>query len=89
MICYEFFKFTAKPWKTCKHTLEREKTNYNRVLRRSSPPLHLAGGVLLGRAYRGSNGEAREREEVEVHLPRSAFECKVTGSKLVGVKGGG
>ena len=47
------------------------------------------GGVLLGRAYRGCNGEAREREEFEVHLPRSAFECKVTGNKLVGVNGGG
>ena len=66
-----------------------KKTNYNRVLRRPSPPLHLAGGVLLGRAYRGCNGEAREREEVEEQLPRSAFECKVTGSKLVGVNGGG
>ena len=51
--------------------------------------MHLAGGVLLGRAYRGCNGEAREREKVEEHLPRSAFECTVTGSKLVGVNGGG
>ena len=51
--------------------------------------MHLAGGVLLGRAYRGCNGEAREREEFEEHLPRSAFECKVTGNKLVGVNGGG
>ena len=51
--------------------------------------MHLAGGVLLGRAYRGCNGEAREREEVEEHLPRSAFKCTVTGNKLVGVKGGG
>ena len=44
---------------------------------------------MLGRAYRGYNGEAREREEFEEHLPRSAFECKVTGNKLVGVNGGG
>jgi len=44
---------------------------------------------LLGRAYRGCNGEAREREEVEEHLPRSAFECRVNGSKLVSVNGGG
>ena len=51
--------------------------------------MHLASGVLLGRAYRGCNGEAREREKVEEHLPRSAFECKVTGNKLVGVNGGG
>ena len=51
--------------------------------------MHLAGGVLLGRAYRGSNGEAREREEVEVHLPRSAFGWMVAGNKLVGVDGGG
>ena len=29
------------------------------------------------------------REKVEEHLPRSAFECTVTGSKLVGVNGGG
>ena len=65
-----------------------EKTNYNRVLCRPSPPLHLAGGVLLGRAYRGCNGEARGREKVEEHLPRSAFECRVNGSKLVGVNGG-
>ena len=51
--------------------------------------MHLAGGVLLGRAYRGCNGEEREREEVEEHLPRSAFECTVTGNKLVSVNGGG
>ena len=50
--------------------------------------MHLAGGVLLGRAYRGCNGEARGREEIEEHLPRSAFECRVNGSKLVGVNGG-
>ena len=29
------------------------------------------------------------REKVEEHLPRSAFVCTVTGSKLVGVNGGG
>ena len=29
------------------------------------------------------------REKVEEHLPRSAFECKVTGNKLAGVNGGG
>jgi len=51
--------------------------------------LHLAAGVLLGRAYRGCNGEAHGREEIEEHLPRSAFECTVTGNKLVGVNGGG
>ena len=51
--------------------------------------MHLASGVLLGRAYRGYNGEVREREKVEEHLPRSAFEYKVTGNKLVGVNGGG
>ena len=65
-----------------------KKTNYNRVLRRPSPLLHLAGGVLLGRAYRGCNGEAREREKVEEHLPWSAFECLVHGIELVGVNGG-
>ena len=67
----------------------KKNKNYNRVLRRPSPPLHLAGGVLLGRAYRGCNGEAREREKVEEHLPRSAFGCKVTGNKLVRVNGRG
>ena len=51
--------------------------------------MHLAGGVLLGKAYRGYNGEARGREEIEEHLPRSAFECRVNGNKLVGVNGGG
>ena len=71
------------------NTPSNKKRNYNRVLRRPSPPLHLAGGVLLGRAYRGCNGEAREREDFEEHLPRSAFECKVTGNKLVGVNGEG
>ena len=51
--------------------------------------MHLTGGVLLVRVYRVCNREAREREEVEEHLPRSAFECKVTGNELVGVNGGG
>ena len=27
------------------------------------------GGVLLGRVYRGCNGEARGRVEIEEHLP--------------------
>ena len=51
--------------------------------------MHLAGGVLPGRAYRGCNGEAREREEVEEHLPRSVFGRIVTGNELVGIDGGG
>ena len=50
--------------------------------------MHLAGGVLLGRAYWGYNREARGREEIEEHLPRSAFECRVKGIKIVGVNGG-
>ena len=50
--------------------------------------MHLAGVVLLGRAYRGCNGEARGREEIEEHLPKSAFGCRVKGIKLVGVNGG-
>ena len=54
------------------------------LLRRYSSP----GGVLLGRAYRGCNGEARGRVEIEEHLPWSAFECSVHGIKLVGVNGG-
>ena len=28
------------------------------------------------------------REKVEEHLPRSAFECRVNGIKLVGINGG-
>ena len=54
------------------------------LLRRRSSP----GGVLLGRAYRGCNGEARGRVGIEEHLPWSAFECLVHGIKLVGVNGG-
>ena len=50
--------------------------------------MHLVGGVLLGRAYRGYNGEVREREKVKEHLPRSAFECRGNGIKLVDVNGG-
>ena len=30
--------------------------------------MHLSGGVLLGRAYRGCNGEARWVEEFESYL---------------------
>ena len=63
--------------------------NYNRVLRRPSPPLHLAGGVLLGRAYLCCNGEARWVEEFESYLPRSVFGWMVTGIGLIGVHGGG
>jgi len=70
VIRYKFLKFTAKLWKTCNQTLNQKKKNYNRVLHRPSLPLHLAGGVLLGRAYRGCNGEARWREEFENYLPR-------------------
>ena len=54
------------------------------LLRRCSSP----GGVLLGRAYRGCNGEARGRVEIEEHLPWSAFEGLVHGIELVGVNGG-
>ena len=51
--------------------------------------MHLAGGVLLGRAYRGCNVEARGREEFENYLPRSTFEWMVARNELVGVNGGG
>ena len=51
--------------------------------------MHLAGGVLLGRAYRDCNVEARGREEFESYLPRSAFGSMVAGNELVGVDGGG
>ena len=87
-ICFAFLKFTDIHWNSCKHTLERKKTNYNRALRRPSPPLQLAGGVLLGRAYRGCNGEARGRVRIEEHPPWSAFEGLTHGFELVGVNGG-
>jgi len=51
--------------------------------------LHLAGCVLLGRAYRGCNGEARWREEFENYLPRSLFRWMVAGNVLVDDDGGG
>ena len=50
--------------------------------------MQLAGGVLLGRAYQGCNGEACGRVGIEEHLPWSAFECLVHGIELVGVNGG-
>ena len=53
------------------------------LLRRCSSP----GGVLLGRAYRGCNGEARGRVGIEEHLPWSAFEALVHGIELVGFNG--
>ena len=68
---------------------QKKKINYNRVLRQPSPPLHLAGGVLLGRAYRGYNGEARWVEEFESYLPKPVFGRMVTGIVLVGGNGGG
>ena len=85
MICSAFEKFTGIHWKSCKHTLKQKKIttgNFAGLLRRRSSP----GGVLLGRAYRGCNGEARGRVEIEEHLPWSAFECLVHGIELVGVK---
>ena len=51
--------------------------------------MHLAGGVLLGRAYRGCNGEARWVEEFESFLPMPVFEAGVAGIEVVGVDGGG
>ena len=66
-----------------------KKKNYNRVLRRPSPPLHLADGVLLGRAYRGYNGEPRWVEEFESYLPMPAFGSVVAGIEVTGVEGGG
>ena len=51
--------------------------------------MHLAGGVLLDRAYRGCNGEARWVEEFESYLPRSVFGVGVTGIMLVDDDGGG
>ena len=51
--------------------------------------MHLASGVLLGRAYRGCNGEARWREGFENYLPRSVFGRIVAGNGLVVDDGGG
>ena len=65
-----------------------KKRNYNQALRRPSPPWHLAGGVLLGRAYRGCHGEARGGERIEEHLPWSTFERLGHRFELVGVDGG-
>jgi len=88
VICFAFYKFTAIHWDSCKHTLDRKKEittgPFAGLLRRCSSP----GGVLLGRAYRGCNGEARGRVEIEEHLPWSAFEGSVHGIELVGVNGG-
>ena len=88
VIFFAFLKFTAIHWNSCKHTLERKKEittgPFAGLLRRCSSP----GGVLLGRAYRGCNGEARGRVETEEHLSWSACECLVHGIKLVGVNGG-
>ena len=89
VICYVFLNSPAKPRKTYIQTLERKKKNYNQVLRRPSPPLHLAGGVLLGRAYRGCNGQARWVEEFESYLPMPVFGFGVAGIVLISVDGGG
>ena len=51
--------------------------------------MHLASGVLLGRAYRGCNVEACGREEFENYLPRSMFGWMVAGNGLVSDDGGG
>ena len=51
--------------------------------------MHLAGGVLLGRANRGCNGEARWVEEFESYLPMPVFGSGVTGINVTGVEGGG
>ena len=51
--------------------------------------MHLAGGVLLGRAYQGCNGEARWVEEFESYLPMPVFGSVVAGIEVVSVEGGG
>jgi len=66
-----------------------ENKNYNRVLRRPSPQSPLAGGVLLGRAYRGCDWEACRVEEFESYLPMPVFGAGVAGIEVVGVDGGG
>ena len=66
-----------------------KKKNYNRVIRRPSPPLHLAGGVLLGMAYGGCNGKARWIEEFKSYLPMPVFGSVVAEIEVAGVEGGG
>jgi len=66
-----------------------KKKNYNRVLRRPSPQPHLAGGVLLGRAYRCCDWEARGVEEFESYLPVPVFKAGVVRIEFAGVNGGG
>ena len=51
--------------------------------------MHLAGGVLLGRAYQGCNREARWVEEFESYLPMPVFGSGVIGIDVAGVEGGG
>ena len=51
--------------------------------------MHLAGGVLLGRAYRGCNGEARWVEEFESYLLMPVFGLVVAGIEVAGIEGGG
>ena len=51
--------------------------------------MHLAGGILLGRAYRCCNGEARWVEEFESYLPMLVFGSVVAGIEVAGVQGGG
>ena len=51
--------------------------------------MHLAGGVLLGRAYRGCDGEARWVEEFESYLPMPVLGAGMAGIEVAGVNGGG
>ena len=66
-----------------------KKKHYNRVLRRPSPQPHLVGGVLLGRAYRCCDREARGVEEFKSYLPVPVFKAGVVGIEFAGVNGGG
>jgi hypothetical protein len=89
VICYAFLKFTTKLRETCTQPHKRKKKNYNWVLRRPSPQPQLASGVLLGRAYRCCDWEARWVEEFESYLPMPAFGAGVVGIEVVGVNSGG
>ena len=65
---------------------QTKNKNYNWVLRRPFPQPHLAGGVLLGRAYRCCDWEARAVEEFESYLPVPVFEAGVTGIDVAGIE---
>ena len=87
MLC--IFKVCCQTLRNLHPDPRTKNKNYNRVLRQPSPPSHLAGGVLLGRAYRGCDGEARWVEEFESYLPMPVLGVGVAGIDVADAKGGG